>query len=92
MIAIVLPSDIAESVEHAALAKGITPEMLAIETLRQQFPPVPQPIAPSEPKNLFEYLAGYIGTVEGTGETNSRKGGELFADYLVEKHRKVRKK
>ncbi len=92
MNAIVLPTDLAISVEQAAIAKGITPELLAIETLRQRFPSAPQTPAPLEPKNLYEYLKDYIGTVNGTGETNSQNGGERFTDYLVKKHHKESKK
>lgn len=84
MIAIVLPSDIAASVEQAALAKGTTPELLALETLREQF----LPVEPAPAKSLYDGLADYIGSIDGPAEPLSTSCGERFAEYLVEKHKK----
>lgn len=40
------------------------------------------------PKTLADYLAGHIGVFNSGGkERLSQNGGELFTDYLVEKHK-----
>jgi hypothetical protein len=56
-----------------ARKRGTTPELLAVDSLRQIF------------VTLFDFLAGYIGTVNGTVEALSENCGQRFAQGLIEK-------
>jgi hypothetical protein len=89
MTTITLPPEIEATLADAARKKGTTPELLAVETLRQHFPPIPAEAEAGEAESLLEYLAPYIGKFDGTGEAFSENCGERFADYLVEKHKKA---
>ena len=88
MTTITLPPEIEAPLNEAAREQGTTPESLALETLRRQFPTTPPALAPNAPKNLYEFLGDFVGAIEGSGEAFSENCGERFADYLVEKHRK----
>jgi hypothetical protein len=70
------------------LRRGTTPEVLAVDSLRQLFPA--EPAETERPKTLNDFLAGYIGTVEGTGESFWENCGEKFTDILVEKQKRWR--
>ena len=83
MTTITLPPEIEAPLADAARKKGMTPESLAVETLRQHF----SPSDPDQTETLYDYLAGYIGAVEGTGEALSENCGEKFTDWLVEKRK-----
>lgn len=89
MTTITLPPEIESPLADAARKQGMTPELLALETLRQQFPPAKPEPAPKEGETLYDFLAGYVGTFDGTGEAFSENCGERFTDYLVEKHKKA---
>jgi hypothetical protein len=88
MTTITLPPEIEAPLADAARKKGTTPESLAVETLRQHFPPAAKNADATEAKNLFEYLADYIGKIDGPADL-SEKRGEYFTDYLVDKHKKA---
>jgi hypothetical protein len=83
MSTITIPPEIEASLADAARKKGITPESLAVENLRKHF----SPTEPDQTKTLHDYLAGYIGAVEGTGEALSENCGEKCTDWLVEKRK-----
>jgi hypothetical protein len=83
MATITLLPEIEAPLADAARKRGMTPESLAVETLRQNFPPS----EPDRATTLYDYLAGYIGAVEGTGESLSENCGEKFTDWLVEKRK-----
>lgn len=85
MVRIALPADIEEPLSEQARQRGITPEELALETLRETFAKPNREAKPVE--TLFDFLSGYVGTVEGsTGDVSN--SGQLFAEGLVEKQRR----
>ena len=65
-----LPSEIESPLVEEARRQGTTPELLAFDTLRPGFTP---PVAPPSEKplesNLVDFLAGYVGLVDGSTET-----------------------
>jgi hypothetical protein len=86
MTTITLPPEIEAPLAEAARKKGTTTELLALESLRQLFPPESRGAAPPEgATNLLEYLGDFVGSLQGTGESFSQDCGERFTDYLVEK-------
>ena len=87
MTTITLPPEIEAPLADAARKQGMTPELLALETLRQQFPPAKPEPAPKEGETLYDYLKDYIGAVSGSGEAFSQNCGERFTDYLMEKQK-----
>jgi hypothetical protein len=86
MVTIALPSDLEGPLTEQARKRGMTPEQLAVETLRSTFT---SETAADEPDGgtLFDFLSGYVGTVEGSSENLSQDSGGLFAEGLLEKHR-----
>ena len=84
---ITLPPEIEEPLSEAARKQGTTTELLALESLRQLFPPrVEEPKALTT-RTLYDDLADFIGIVEGTGEAFSENCGERFAEGLLKKHK-----
>jgi hypothetical protein len=81
-----LTPDIETALEQQAKRRGTTPEQLALEALGSMFLPPPPSESSSEKATLFDLLSGYIGTVEGTGETLSENCGQRFSEELVAKH------
>src|SRR5688500_20316255 len=80
MVRIALPADIEEPLSKEAQKRGISPEELALHALRATF------VSPPKEKqegSLLDFLAGYIGTVEGSSErpheTPERLGAEAEA-------------
>lgn len=73
-----------------ARRKGTTPELLAVDCLRQLFTSSPMTETPveDEAETLFDFLAGYAGTISGTTEPLSENCGQRFAQGLVEKHQR----
>ena len=77
MVTIALPSDIEEPLSEHARRRGMTPEQLAIETLRATF--TSEGSDEGQPKkSLFDFLSGHIGTVDGSTEPLSPDSGRLF--------------
>ncbi len=85
MTTITLPADIEGPLAEEARRRGTTPELLALDTLRLSFAPTATSPAgePPEP-NLADFLAGYVGLVEGSTEPLSERCGERFAEGLAE--------
>ncbi len=91
MITISLPPDIEGPLSAEAKRRGTTPELLALDGLRKLFgspPAANEP--PDDATSLFDFLAGYIGTVEGSTEAFSEDCGQRFAEGLVEKQERGR--
>ena len=88
MTTITLPDDLETPLAEAARKRGTSPELLALDALRQLFIPRPVPQPTSEKATLFEFLAGHIGTVNGTTEALSEKCGQRFTGALVEKQQR----
>jgi hypothetical protein len=89
MVTIALPYDLEDALTEQARQRGMTPEQLAVETLRATF-------APSAGEDeatggtLFDFLAEYIGAVDGSSENLSENSGRHFSDGLQEKQRQGR--
>jgi hypothetical protein len=82
MVRIALPADIEEPLSKEAQKRGISPEELALHALRATF------VSPPKEKqegSLLDFLAGYIGTVEGSSENLSEDTGRLFSEGLWER-------
>jgi len=81
-----LTPDIETALEQQAKRQGTTPERLALEALGSMFLQPSSPESSAEKATLFDFLSGYIGTVEGTGEALSENCGQHFSEGLVAKH------
>ena len=84
MTTITIPAEIEGPLVEEARRRGTTPG-LALDTLRLRFL---LPLAPTSEKppesNLADFLAGYVGLVEGSTEPLSERCGERFAAGLAE--------
>ena len=85
-----LTPDIETVLEQQAKRQGTTPERLVLDTLGSVF------LQPSSPKHaagqatLFDFLSGYIGTIEGTGKCCRRIAvGTLLKGWLPSTRRDV---
>jgi hypothetical protein len=89
MMTISLPPDIEEALAEEAQRLGTTPELLALHSLRKLFISAPDMDSPSsKERTLYDFLADYIGTVEGSTEAFSEDCGRRFADGLADKQQK----
>ena len=88
MTTITLPPEVEGPLTEEARRKGTTPELLAVDCLRKLFTPSPTTGPPAEEETLFDFLAGYAGTVSGTTEPLSENCGQRFAQGLVEKQQR----
>lgn len=86
-----LPSDIEGALTEEALRRGTTPEVLALDSLRKLFvPPPDSEESQGKGRTLFDFLAGHIGTVEGSTEAFSDSSGQHFVEGLAEKQERGR--
>ncbi len=85
MTIITLPPEIDGPLREEAQRRGTSPELLALDALRDRFvPPVP-PCPDQRPETtLADFLNGYVGIVEGTTEALSERCGERFAEGIAE--------
>lgn len=90
MTAIVLPPEVERRLANEASKRGTTLEVLAIEYLREQLARPRPGAGAGNGDNLFDFLSGYIGTVDGTTEALSEGSGQRFVEGLVEKQRRGR--
>ena len=91
MITISLPPDLEGPLTEEAQRRGTTPELLVLDSLRTLFVPTPASEEPTgENATLSDFLAGYIGTVEGSREAFSDNCGQRFAEGLAEKQQRGR--
>ena len=87
MTTITLPPEVEGPLTEEARRKGTTPELLAVDCLRQLFTAPPTTETLAEGETLFDFLTGYAGTVSGTTEALSENCGQRFGQGLVEKQR-----
>jgi hypothetical protein len=85
MTTITLPPEVEEPLAEEAQRQGTTPELLAIGCLRKLFVPGLTEVQPSEGETLSDFLAGYVGTVNGATDPLSEDCGRRFVQGLVEK-------
>ena len=91
MTTITLPSDLEDRLGDEARRRGTTPELLALDGLRQLFAPHPSADNDAEGNGtLSDFLAGYVGTVVGAAEPYSENCGRRFAEGLEEKQQRGR--
>jgi hypothetical protein len=89
MITISLPPDIEGPLIAEAQRRGITPELLVLDSLRTLFVPAPASEKQTgEEATLADFLAGFIGTVEGAREAFSESCGQRFTEGLAEKQQR----
>jgi hypothetical protein len=88
MTTITLPPEVEGPLMEEARRKGTTPELLAVDCLRQLFTPSPTTETLAEGETLFDFLTGYAGTVSGTTEALSENCGQHFGQGLVDKQRR----
>jgi len=90
MTTITLPPEIEEPLAEEARKQGTTPELLAVDCLRKLFTSSPMVREPAQGGTLFDFLSGYVGTVDGTTEALSENCGQRFTQGLVEKQQRGR--
>lgn len=91
MLTISLPPDIEGPLTSEAQRQGTTPELLALDSLRKLFVPASSSEElGGEEATLFDFLAGHIGTVEGSTEAFSANCGQRFAEGMAEKKQRGR--
>jgi hypothetical protein len=88
MTIITLPPEIEESLVEAARKQGTTPELLAVDCLRQVLVPAPAEKKTADNDTLFDFLFGYTGTVNGSREALSENCGQRFLQTLLDKQQR----
>jgi hypothetical protein len=86
-MSIELAPDLESALADAARRQGTTPDLLAEAYLRERLDTLRREISGTEPKNLADFLAGYIGVLgngEDASEANnlSEDTGRRFAEAL----------
>lgn len=89
MTIITLPPDLEERIADQARRRGTTPELLAIDGLRQFFASASPGQEASGGETLFDFLGDYIGAVDGSPEPMSEDCGRRFAEGLAEQERRA---
>jgi len=88
---ITIPAEIEGPLAEEAKQRGISAERLAVDALRQRFAsPLASPSGNPSSPSLADFLAGYVGLVEGSTEPLSAHCGEQFAAGLAEEKRPER--
>lgn len=90
MTTITLPPEIEETVAQQAQRQGTTTELLALDVLRRSFAPPPEAEKADMGDTLYDFLRGYIGTVNGSSEAFSEDCGEKFAEGMAQKQQEGR--
>ncbi|MGD9890846.1 MAG: hypothetical protein AB7R89_17745 [Dehalococcoidia bacterium] len=71
MTTIVLPPEIEEPLAEEVRRRGTTPELLAIDYLRERFAQSSADVETAETATLYDFLAGFVGTIDGTSDATS---------------------
>jgi hypothetical protein len=89
MTTITLPPDLDGRIQDEAMRRGTTPELLALDGLRQLFP-----VSRSTPSDnggtLLDFLGPFAGAIDGSSEPLSENCGKKFTEALAEKNRRAR--
>ena len=91
---ITLSSDIQRALDEEARKRGVTPEQLALESLRERFVAAKTSAGPSqEPETLAQFLAGHLGVLHSSehvpgGARMSLASGRKFAMGLLSQQRR----
>ena len=81
MLSINIPQELAVPLAEEATRQGTTPELLALEGVRRVLHVTPT--VTSAEGSLLDFLAGHVGTVEGSAEPFSQDCGRVFTDGLA---------
>lgn len=90
MITITLPPELEQTVTEQAQQQGTTPELLALDKLREIFAPVPE-TSPAVPGvTLADFLGDFIGSIHSSenvpgGAQMSTDSGKKFAEGMQKK-------
>jgi len=89
-LSIELTPELESALVSAARRQGTTPELLAEAYLRERLNLQPQESPVTQPKNLAEFLEGYIGvlaTDDSMEESNlAENTGRRFTEILARRH------
>jgi len=66
MTTITLPPDLEAPLTEEAVKRGTTPEAVALDCLRKLFVNSSIKNGPGNGNTLFDFLSGFVGTVNGT--------------------------
>ena len=83
MTTITLPPDLEQSLVEEADKRGTTPELLALDSLRESFVSAQKKGHEEKNESLFDFLSDHIGTVNGTTEALPEYRGKGFAAIFV---------
>lgn len=83
---ITLPPELEGPLAEQARRQGTTPEQVAVESLRALFHETAAQPGHGE-GTLFDFLAGYVGTIDGSSEPLSENTGRRFTEGLLKKQR-----
>lgn len=91
MTTIILPPEIEQGLAKEAVLRGTTPELLALDILREQVAPTGASAARTSATSLAEWLSPFIGILSSTehvagGAAMSVDTGKKFAAGLALKH------
>ena len=90
---ITLTPDIERTLTEEAYKLGVTPEQLALDSLRERFvPPAPRIRRQGDRETLRDFLEGYVAVLDSSehvpgGARMSENTGKKFAKGLLERHR-----
>ena len=87
MITITLPLEVEGQLLKEARKKGTTPELLALDCLRERFTPGKKQAPGDKKPNLFDFLSDHIGVIDGTTEALSENCGQRLSEGLLEQQR-----
>ena len=87
MITITLPLEVEGQLLKEARKQGTTPELLALDCLRERFVPGRKQAPRNEEPSLFDFLSEHIGAIDGTTEALSENCGQRFSEGLLEQQR-----
>ncbi len=91
---ITLTPDVESRLVEQARNLGITPEQLALDTLRERFTPTVTPGQQPKPEEtLADFLSSHIGVLHGNDTDSGRAGtpdssSDKFAALLMEEYRR----
>jgi hypothetical protein len=92
---IVVPPEIEQVLVEEARKRGTTPELLALDSLRERFIPLPAEEMPDGYTTLADFLKRHIGVLHSServpgGARLSEATGRQFSAGLLEKRRQGR--
>lgn len=92
---ITLTPEIATALAEEARRRSTTPELLALDCLRERFVPAAEGEAPAEGTSLADFLEGYIGVFASEenapgGAQMSKDTGKRFSEGMIRKRQQGR--